>query len=45
MNVHGCDDECGDIHGKNFPTTQNFIMNFEDLILKQMFDDTAAVGE
>ena len=27
--------------GKNFSTIQNFIMNFEDLILKQMFDVTA----
>ena len=34
MNVHGCNDECGDIHG-------NFIKNSEDLTLKQMFDVTA----
>ena len=27
--------------GKNFSTIQNFIMNFEDLTLKQMFDVTA----
>ena len=27
--------------GKNFSTFQNFIMNFEDLTLKQMFDVTA----
>ena len=27
--------------GKNFSTIQNFIMNSEDLTLKQMFDDTA----
>ena len=27
--------------GKNFSTKQNFIMNFEDLTLKQMFDVTA----
>ena len=27
--------------GKNFSTVQNFIMNFEDLTLKQMFDVTA----
>ena len=29
-NVHGCDDECGDIHGKEFPgLCQNFvIMNY-----------------
>ena len=27
--------------GKNFPTNQNFIMNSEDLTLKQMFDVTA----
>ena len=27
--------------GKNFSTIQIFIMNFEDLILKQMFDVTA----
>ena len=27
--------------GKNFPTIQNFIKNFEDLTLKQMFDVTA----
>ena len=26
---------------KNFSTIQNFIMNFEDLTLKQMFDVTA----
>ena len=26
--------------GKNFPTIQNFIMNFEDLTLKHMFDIT-----
>ena len=32
--------------GKNFSTIQNFIMNFEDLLLKQMFDITAKlVGE
>ena len=41
VNVHGCNDECGDIMGKNFSTIQNFIMNFEDLTLKQMFDVTA----
>ena len=41
MNVHGCDDECGDIHGKEFLNYSNFIMNFEDLTLKQMFDVTA----
>ena len=40
-NVHGCNDECGDIHGKNLSTIQNFIMNSEDLTLKQMFDVTA----
>ena len=44
-NVHGCDDECGDIHGKvmgkNFSTIQSFIKNYEDLTLKQMFDVTA----
>ena len=27
--------------GKNFSTIQNFIMSFEDLTLKQMFDVTA----
>ena len=27
--------------GKNFSTIQNFIMNSEDLTLKQMFDVTA----
>ena len=27
--------------GKNFSTIQNFIMNFEDLTLKQMFDISA----
>ena len=27
--------------GKNFSTIQSFIMNFEDLTLKQMFDVTA----
>ena len=32
--------------GKNFSTIQNFIMNSEDLTLKQMFDVTATlVGE
>ena len=31
--------------GKNFSTIQNFIMNSEDLTLKQMFDITAQVGE
>ena len=32
--------------GKNFATIQNFIMNFRDLTLKQMFDITAKfVGE
>ena len=32
--------------GKNFSTIQNFIMNSEDLTLKQMFDITAKlVGE
>ena len=29
------------IMGKNFSTIQNYIMNFEDLTLKQMFDVTA----
>ena len=44
--MHGCDDECGNIHGKNFSTIQNFIMNSRDLTLKQMFDITAKlVGE
>ena len=27
--------------GKHFSTIQNFILNFEDLTLKQMFDVTA----
>ena len=27
--------------GKNFSTIQNFIENFEDLTVKQMFDVTA----
>ena len=40
-NVHGCNDECGDIHGKEFLNYLNFIMNFEDITLKQMFDVTA----
>ena len=40
MNVHGCDDECGDIHGKEF-LNYSIIMNVEDLTLKQMFDVTA----
>ena len=45
-NVHGCNNECGDIHGKEFSTIQNFIMNSRDLTLKQMFDITAKlVGE
>ena len=39
-NVHGCDNECGDIHGKNFMDNQNFIMNSTDLTLKNMFDIT-----
>ena len=39
-NVHGFDDECGDIHG-NFSGIQNAIMNSTDLTLKQMFDITA----
>ena len=29
--------------GKNFSTIQNFIMNSEDLTLKQMFDVTRAI--
>ena len=40
-NVHGCDDECGDIHGKEFSwINQNSIMNSTDLTLKKMFDIT-----
>ena len=31
--------------GKNFSTIQNFIMNSEDLTLKQMFDVNRAIGE
>ena len=31
--------------GKNFSTIQNFIMNSENLILKQIFDITAQLGE
>ena len=30
--------------GKNFSTNQNFIMNSEDLTLKQMFDVTAQLA-
>ena len=41
VNVHGCDDECGDIHGKNFSGIPNSIMNSTDLTLKQMFDITS----
>ena len=43
-NVHGCDDECGDIHGKEFLNYSKFrqeFKNYEDLTLKQMFDVTA----
>ena len=40
MNVHGCDDECDDIHGKEFVDIQNSIMNSRDLTLKTMFDIT-----
>ena len=39
VNVHGCDDECGDIHGKEFLNYSKF--HHEDLTLKQMFDVTA----
>ena len=39
-NVHGCDDECGDIHGKNFVDIQNSVENSTDLTLKHMFDLT-----
>ena len=47
VNVYGCDEECGDIHGKKFSQLfKIFIMNSEDLTLKQMFDITAhLVGE
>ena len=45
-NVHGCNDECGDIHGKEFLTCSKFIMNSSDLTLKRMFNITAKlVGE
>ena len=40
-NVHGYNDECGDIHGKEFSTIQSFIKIYEDLTLKQVFDVTA----
>ena len=40
-NVHGCNDECGDIHGKEFLNYSKFHHDFEDLTLKQMFDVTA----
>ena len=41
VNVHDCDNECVDIHGKEFSTIQSFIKNYDDLTLKQMFDVTA----
>ena len=41
VNVHGCDDKCVDILGKNFSTIQSFIKNYEDPTLKQMLDVTA----
>ena len=46
MNVYGCDNECSDIHGKNFLDNQNSIENSTDLTLKKMFDISAnLVGE
>ena len=36
--VCGFDDECGDIHGKEFSCLQNTIKNSKDLTLKKMFD-------
>ena len=33
--------ECGDTHGKEFPTVQSFVKNCEGLTLKLMFDVTA----
>ena len=29
VNVHGCDDECGDIHGKEFPGDSKFHHEFQ----------------
>ena len=40
VNVHGCDDECGDIHF-NFSSIQSVVTNHGSLTLKQMFDVTA----
>ena len=40
-NVHGRNNECGDIHGKEFVNYSKFHHEFEDLTLKQMFDVTA----
>ena len=38
VNVYGCEDECGDIHGKEFLDNHNSIKNSTDLTLKKMFD-------
>ena len=38
MNVYGCDDECGDIHGKDFLDNRQSIKNSSELTLKKMFD-------
>ena len=44
-NVHGCDDECGDIHGKELHGYSKFHHEFQRS-LKHMFDITAKlVGE
>ena len=40
-NVHGCDDECGDIHGKEFCGYSKFHHEFQrSLTLKHKFDIT-----
>ena len=41
VNVYGCDDECSDIHGKNFQDKQNSFMNTSDVTLKKMLDISA----
>ena len=37
-NVYGCDDECGDIHGKEFPGESKFHYEFHGSHPEKMFD-------
>ena len=44
-NVDGCDDECGDIHGKEFPGQSKFHQEFHRSHLEENVRHLRKIGE